>query len=255
MANDTKSLPRLRRGRMLEDLTSIEVKTLVTENISGSTMADPRLALHEIGEVYGNTLATIAQHHDVTSDGLAHVRQGSHPGSRDTFDAQRTTAEQLSERLTDTLTVHEAAKLDRIRSSCEELSQLFDRIGRHPSCQGAENEKHRCNAYTKTELLGVDSGESTGNPEALPLSPSDRLALQRIWSLGMDPIAIRTVVQMDGDIVTRIRPEWAEGSHAALHALHLDGIRTAIDTWQDLLRAVAEFAGELVSGLWNNSDR
>ena len=76
---------------------------------------------------------------------------------------------------------------------------------------------------------------------------TDQLALLRkIWEIGLDEIAMQTVVQLDGDVVTRILGKYAQEDFAILHKLHHQGVSTALGFWKDLVGLVKDFFEDIV---------
>ena len=82
------------------------------------------------------------------------------------------------------------------------------------------------------------------------LSARERLAIKKIWDLGAERVIAQTVLQLDGDIITRIAREYerlAGGREQAvqLFALHHQALDTAVSRWDSLIRAASDVVGGL----------
>ena len=80
----------------------------------------------------------------------------------------------------------------------------------------------------------------------LYLDPDQLALLRKIWEVGTTEIAMQTVVQLDGDVVTRILTKYADKEFEILHRLHNQGVDTAIGFWKDLIGLVKDFFQDLV---------
>lgn len=85
--------------------------------------------------------------------------------------------------------------------------------------------------------------------------PVDRLRIVRkAWELGTGTIVAQTVVQLDGDAVSRVDREMLlADDRTALRTLHAEAVRGALEHWQllvDLLVELVRTAGALLGALW-----
>jgi len=74
------------------------------------------------------------------------------------------------------------------------------------------------------------------------LAPDDLLAVRKIWEVGTEVIVMQTVVQLDGDIVTRIDRAHVGSSNAPVQQLHKAALETAMRHWQFLFETLATLA-------------
>lgn len=86
---------------------------------------------------------------------------------------------------------------------------------------------------TGTDLL-------VANP---PLTIEQRLTIKKIWEIGTERVIVQTVVQLDGDIVTRVArylPKQKDGDGEVdlrqVLEIHQQGISTAMSRWDALVR-------------------
>lgn len=100
------------------------------------------------------------------------------------------------------------------------------------------------NDYSRHCLNGAVADEP--KPPPLRLNATELVRVRKIWELGCEQIVMQTVVQLDGDVVTRISPDVEGQSHHLLHTLHADGVRVATQSWQSLVETLVGFTKSLV---------
>ena len=69
-------------------------------------------------------------------------------------------------------------------------------------------------------------------------APRQRIEFRKIWEIGAERIAMQTVLQLDGDVVTRIAP----GGDARLFEAHQRGVNLAFGYWKMVLTLLQNFA-------------
>jgi len=75
----------------------------------------------------------------------------------------------------------------------------------------------------------------------IKLTPEQLLTVRKVWDVGIATVVMQTVVQLDGDIVTRIQEGHDAASSQAIHALHRETVESAIKNWQFLGQTLAQF--------------
>lgn len=78
------------------------------------------------------------------------------------------------------------------------------------------------------------------------LTTDDRLRIRKIWEIGTADIAMQSVIQIDGDVVTYVQPYYARDTHHAVHALHYQSVQTSITMWSTLIGTISAFVTGLV---------
>lgn len=73
------------------------------------------------------------------------------------------------------------------------------------------------------------------------LKPEERVAFRKIWEIKTDRIALQTVMQLDGDVVTRIAMGGAEKDKRLLE-VHQRGVNLAFGYWKTVLTLLQDFA-------------
>lgn len=120
--------------------------------------------------------------------------------------------------------------LRRIYRNCDQIKGLLRR--------GPVRE-----ALTK-HTVSRDSTEAA----ELPLTADDLITLRKVWELGVETVVMQTVVQLDGDIVTRIQAGRETAANKSIHDLHRQSVESALVHWQFLGKTLAEFLTSALKG-------
>lgn len=100
------------------------------------------------------------------------------------------------------------------------------------------------NDHSRRCLNGAEEGMP--KPAPLRLNATELVRIRKIWELSCEQIVMQTVVQLDGDVVTRISGDIESIDHQLIHALHADGVRVATQSWQFLVETLVGFTRSLV---------
>src|SRR5262249_13208701 len=74
-----------------------------------------------------------------------------------------------------------------------------------------------------------DHAARDASAHPIELSSDELVVLRKAWDLGLEQIAMQTVIQLDGDVLHRVQPRYATGPGAAqLFSVHDTAIRTSI---------------------------
>jgi hypothetical protein len=71
------------------------------------------------------------------------------------------------------------------------------------------------------------------------------IAVRKIWDVGSESVLMQTVIQIDGDVITRIQEGLPEIKQKIILEVHERGVDTSIRHWQTLFGIVKEIAGRL----------
>ncbi len=81
-------------------------------------------------------------------------------------------------------------------------------------------------------------------PEGEQLDAAKMLRLQKLWFLMGDEIAYQTLVRIDGDVTTRISPNYVDAAQENLPKLHMECVSASTSFWSGLIEMLAK-------GLWS----
>lgn len=84
----------------------------------------------------------------------------------------------------------------------------------------------------------------------LDLTTAQVTLLRKAWEVGTERIALQTVIQIDGDVTTRIAERFLKNQDKDIVLkIHNDSISTSTSFWTSLMRAMGEIAGKAFGGL------
>lgn len=100
------------------------------------------------------------------------------------------------------------------------------------------------NEYSRSDLVNRD------DIEPLPIRDSDVMSIRKIWELGTEVIAMQTIVQIDGDVITRLNPNFLdEAQYPKLHDYHNQGVNIALEHWNNLVTVAKELLVAAAKGI------
>ena len=210
-----------------EDLLNLEINTILSDNIEGIKMPDPRHALMDIAKTYDTKLVAL---------GVSRKPDHNDYGGLDAFDQLRSRA---NEKITD-LEKKGKELTDEDRADLIILSRIKDKSDQIKGIFIAKNIEKWKEGLTRDEI--------NADKYPLPLNPNELVLIRKTWELGTEEIAMQTVVQLDGDVITRIQRSYATSSDVndKIRLLHNEGVSRSISFWKDLVGIVGDFFNSIV---------
>ncbi len=80
----------------------------------------------------------------------------------------------------------------------------------------------------------------------LDLTPEQVNRIRKAWEISTEQIQLQTVIQIDGDVATRISEAFLRNINKTLLEIHNNSIVTATGFWQSLVKAFGEIAGKAI---------
>jgi len=219
--NDGGFRDRLRT--MAENVLTLEVNTILAPHIEAEKMPPPEHAVIDIANDYRSWLRD--EHHqpdmwrpdDVSEastavftrirDAVAKLLDGHEPQNR-----------------TDT------NMLERIKGNADQMLYIFGRLD-----AGGGGEK---------VVLRRQPGAH--RPTAVELFPEEIVVVRKAWELGLDEVVMQTTIQIDGDVVTRIRRGLNDQPDGpTVMKLHDKAVTTSTGFWSKLV----DILGGAIRGL------
>jgi len=210
--------------KIATDLMNLEINTIIKPNIEGVKMPNPRHALLDVAKMFD---------YELTRQGISRFEKHMDFGGRESFDQLRERANRTIIELQKkgpALTPEEGSNLlmlYRIKDKSDQIKSIFNALER-------KGVRTWDNEYSRLEI------EEKEPP--FPLTPSQLVLIRKIWELGTEEIVAQTVIQMDGDVMTRVQPKYiSSGNHGVIFKLHNEGVATSISFWKDLVGVVKDF--------------
>lgn len=89
----------------------------------------------------------------------------------------------------------------------------------------------------------------TRNSSEDDISATDLVPLRKAWDIGTEVILMQTVIQIDGDVVSRFQQGLEGEERQQLQLLHANAVDISFKYWRWLIDAVGKIAGQTVSSL------
>src|SRR5262249_52136299 len=91
-----------------------------------------------------------------------------------------------------------------------------------------------------------DVRRAQGQTAPIELLADEAGGVRKAWELGLEEIAVQTVIQLDGDVVHRVQPKYAGTSSGPLLAIHQSATQTAVAYWKTLIDLIGDLLGGAV---------
>jgi hypothetical protein len=217
-------------GELLEDLTSLQVDLIVRNDIRAARMPGDAHALVDLLNEYHDEVDQLRVARGL--EGLDSDQRGR--VSVEAVQALRTAAKEVSTVL----------KLQVRELNLHPHPDDPVRAALGVQIQGALRPLRRveagCDALTGLLLRNAvpPFERKTADAAVFALPPTDRLEVRKLWELGLEVVWARTVIQLDGDVVTRVLPEVIEQDTEKVLLLQNQGVRTAVGYWRTIIELV-----------------
>lgn len=142
----------------------------------------------------------------------------------------------------------QATIADRIVGNCDELKSILERAGgtlastdfRWAPALTATRETLDAGTApegpTRTDLIALLGDAARAERVIGALDIRDTATLRKMWEVGIEEVVAQTVVQLDGDVVTRFRRAFdAPGHGAPVMEAHRMGVDVALSSWRHLV--------------------
>lgn len=111
---------------------------------------------------------------------------------------------------------------------------------------GKERTLSLTNQYTRSEIVSLST------PMWPVMKQSELVMVRKIWEVGTEVIAMQTTIQVDGDVITRLNPNYMdEKVYEKLSSYHKDGVNIALSYWGNLIAIARGLVDRLFRGIAN----
>ncbi len=253
--------------RLASDLTTLEINLIVKDDMTARKMPSARLALYEIAQGYQDLLHELAPERcpttsdlledDAARDALAqrlierapdHALAETLAGERNPEVPHPSFIEAFALIQLEAETLLASAGDDEFRIRLRRIAgnawQLVSMLGVIATVAARRPRLYTTPCHYQAILAHEGpAGGSTGT--ALELLPDEMVLVRKAWEIGTAGIAMQTVVQLDGDIVTYVAR--AHATSTAILSIHRDATEVALRTWKDLFQTIGILLGQVAS--------
>jgi hypothetical protein len=234
------------------DLFNLEINTVIKDSMTARKMPDPANAILDIAQTYATKLLEL----DVPlgyafaerdPDFQKPVKQWSKEPfsydrlviSDDTFGRLRW-ASVAGQRGLENLAADDRIVLVRIAGNCDQLKGLLQRIEESLKSAGIAGENRR----DLNRRMASNQSRSL-----LRLQPADLTAVRKMWEVGVEKVVMQSVIQLDGDVITRIQRRYVEQEQRHVFEFHRMSVDLSVRFWGIMANTVAVFLGSLTGML------
>ena len=234
------------------DLFNIEVNTILRDNITAQKMPTPRHALIDIGKMYMKAMEQMEMAYGKNTEAAESIQIDNCYGSFTGFSALREWASRLMKDAYSSkieLGNDQLSILPRIKDNSDLLKGMFTNLAHnHPEIIMLTPEwSWLTNKYSRSDLIYQA-------PAALPLDEQQLVLIRKVWELGTEIIVMQTIVQIDGDVITRLNSNFLNNPHyPKIRNYHNKGIEIALEHWAGLVTVAKELmvaAGQGIAHLF-----
>jgi hypothetical protein len=96
------------------------------------------------------------------------------------------------------------------------------------------------NQYTRSDILSFDE------IDPLSLETREAVLVRKVWEVGTEVIAMQTTIQIDGDVIERLNPNYlSDDVYPNLSEFHKSGVKMAMTYWGSLVTIARNLLGSL----------
>lgn len=232
-------------------LLYLEINTIVKSDMDGTKMpSSKRRALYELAGDYNRKLLNLEVRDPI------HWKYGGIRSFEELWKRAETGIRAYENTLKTYPEKHEEIQqkiktLERIQFQSIRIVDMFklleskikDRKG--PGCAPAPKSEEEVKSHEESEAWNNDIDPNRINMiDDLELSPDKITLLQKAWDIGTEPISLQTIIQIDGDVTTRMSESFARKPNETILRVHNESIVTATTFWSNLVKLITEIVGK-----------
>jgi len=157
------------------------------------------------------------------------------------------------------LTDDQSLILERIRRSSDRMKGIISQMHTEGDfwaqfvCQPGDDWKK---GKVRGELTAPPEGGPQGSTGDWPLPKTEHmLAIRKMWDVGTEVVVMQTVIQVDGDVMTRIQRSLTRDELERILPLHQQMVETGVRQWQTLFDLLARLIGDLGKAVFDGLGR
>jgi hypothetical protein len=231
------------------DLFNLEINTVIKDTMTARKMPDPANAILDIAQTYATKLLELGiplgyAFAEGDPDFQKPVKEWSkEPFSYDRLEIGVDTFGRLrwasvaGQRGLENLAADDRIVIVRIAGNCDQLKGLLQRLEDTLKSAGIAGENRRGLSRKMT---------SSQSRSLLRLQPDDLTMVCKMWEVGVEKVVMQSVIQLDGDVITRIQRRYAEQDQRHVFEFHKMSVDLSVRFWGVMANTVAVFLGSLV---------
>lgn len=232
-----------------KSLLYLEVNTLICDGMTAEKMPVAGEALIRVAQNYQRFLCERLielESLDAPVDGLPQLQiDGAaptafadwsvHSGDLATFGVLRRIAHLCQQarraaHLRDRLNPEDDVVVDRVLYSCDQIKGMFLGLNQQ-------------DVTVDQQTVALAEKNQTPLPD---LGRDALVKLRKIWEFGTEKVAMQTVIQIDGDVISRIQAGRDNLENQVLHHIHRGAVEVSFQHWSFLVQTAEAFAASVL---------
>ena len=237
-----------RLKRLLDDLHKLEINTIEKPNLTAQKMPSPVLAVHQIYHTYQARLR--APPEDETLHETSDPRSPTTAELHQDFDDLKKWADRLAE-------VFEGKEDPNVRAG----RIVYIRISGNCASLSGIMERAMAEQHIDPDVAAMNWDRMRGQDQDMldrqwpNLSPGDRAQIRKIWEIGTENVLMQTVIQIEGDVITRMNSAVARGHHPEIVEVHKQSVEISLLMWGQLVNAAERLLSAAATLIGNALNR
>jgi len=249
--------------KIAQDLLTLEINTIIKADMSAVKMPPSRRqVLYDIAKSYHRKLLDLgfrnpAYWRFAGKRSFGELRDRAKEGIQKCENRLKTTSQEKRNDIQEDMKI-----LERIQDQSIMIVSMFHDLansnkGKDGNTRGYKavpnpvkmeeiREGKCCDPDTESEIWNNDIDRYRMNViKDLDLTTEQVTLLRKAWEVGTERIVLQTVIQIDGDVTTRIAERFLKNQDkSVVLKIHNDSITTSTSFWSNLIRAMGEIAGK-----------
>ncbi len=253
---------------LAQDLLTLEINTIIKQDMSAVKMPPSRRqALHELSRGYHMKLEGLGAREPVYWQyagmrSFGELRDRAKRGREKLEKKSRVVSEDEQRSVQEDIKI-----LERIEDQSSSIVDMFYNLRQRVKGKMTSGEKGYQDVPSRVALEALEEKQKRGELQPaephtdsqmwnndiarmqmneiddLDLTPQQVTLIRKAWEIGTERIVLQTVIQIDGDVTTRLSEGFSKNPNDTLLQIHNDSIETSTRFWSNLVDTLVKIAG------------
>jgi hypothetical protein len=230
--------------KMLDDLTYLEINTIIKKGMTAAPQPDSmKETLKILFDRYRTRMKIIGETNDVPDDARIDFLSCN---SISEFHGCLTNFQKKLDEHRIRLAEHDYIRLLRMVSFCQYIKTKSEGEAEAADENALIKLESANGAIDQKSLYQLDLSEGNLSRYQMDVKPRDRVKLKRLFDLGTENVVMQTRFGLDGDVVTRIEQDFANQPRQLVIDMHDKHTQLTLNYWKDLIGLVQQIIGKII---------
>jgi len=235
-------------SNILQDLSKLEINTVIKDNMSARKMTTIEVAIKEIALIYFDFFGKLDSSMKKLEDPNKFLEEVWTKLKENIFSEENHKKGLLNEpnflkteflpslnKISLILLENKQEDVDeklldpsnrvifyRIHKNSEQLIKILNKYPKNQDEEDLDEGSNESKKLTKKDLENIDM--------------DDRAQIRKFWDIGVEKVVMQTAVQLDGDVLTRIQEKYVD-SNSPILPIHQMGVEVSLKCWTFLIES------------------